>query len=776
LADIALGIVGGVVGSFYGNWQGGFSIGMTLGGLLFPPDAGEVENGKTDVSIQNSSYGTPIPIIYKEQRKAGTIVWGTEAREVVDVSGGGKGQPTVKNYRYYISLAILVCGVREIHKIKKIYANSKVIYENTTGTGYVAASPVTSHGTGAKWEKYLNPDNVRIYLGSSTQPRDPVIEAAMGIASTPAYRGRALVVFEDLPLEPFNRSIPNFEFEIEADDGDVTLEYFLDDLCERCDIGSGDRDFSDLSSILLKGCSVDSRTETNNIVRSAEKAYLFDFVEYDAKVRGLRSAAIPDTSFDASMLGAGVKTPREEQYELTRTQETEIARQLNVTYPTKAMDFQTFTQTAGKVGGSVDDPESLVLPFVMDEIEAKKVGLVHVHLKDMRRNLFTIEYPLRGLKYSPGDVLPTTLQDIGDVKLKILENYMDFFGTMKSIAVLEDQRVYTQSASGTTVDYPNSTLDEGDVARFRLIDTGAVLDAYSDHPTILYAGSGSGSPWQGASVKVTGNIRAASGSWVDKTADLNVYSTIGRVLSPVPTWDPANVIQDIDVFVELFTGSLSSATESELWAGKNLAAWGEELIQFKTAVNTSGSLWTLTGILRSRRGTDWASSHVANEPFVLINDATTRVFMANQTEYGTVRTHVMYESAVDYSSSSPESIAHSMECNSAKALSPVHFAIARDGSQNATLTWIRRDRKGYDWTDGSDVPMSEASLGFKVEVYDASYSTLKRTIDVSAETASYTAAEQVTDFGSTQSTIYVKICQTQSDKPWGKGHPGVFQG
>lgn len=775
MADIAFGIVGGAIGSLYGNTQLGLSLGMMLGGLLFPPSAGEVQNGKSDVKIQTSSYGSAIPLIYGSDRIAGTITWGTDPREVVERSGGGKGKPKIKNYKYFVSFSIHVC-VGPIYKVTRIWANSKVIYENTGGTGYAAASPVVDHGTGAKWAKFLDKDNIRIYLGSYSQPRDPVQEADLGTANCPADRGTARIVFEDFPITPFGNSIPNIEVEVQTSENEIPLSFMLEDLCERCQIESSLVDFSELDDIIVDGCTINSRTEARNIFEAAQKAYLFDICEYDSKIRGHKAKDKTTLSFDSDILGAGIQSPREEQYELSRQQEVEIPRQLNVLYRSQALDYQTFAQNATRVSGSLDEPESLQLPFVISEIEAKKIALIHVHLRDQRRTTYVIHYPLCGIKYSPGDVILVNLKDIGPTRLKIVENYLDFFGVIQSICVEEDQRIYTQTADPTSVDYPGGSIEDGEDTRFRIIDTGPIIDEYSDEPTILYAASGPGSPWPGGTTKVTGKIRASSGKWVSATSELAVKSTIGEVVDPIPVSDPSNVLQDIDIYVNLFTGNLFSATDSELLEGENVAAWGNELIQWKTATFISGTLWKLNGIYRARRGTEWAMDHVDGEQFVVIDDSTTRAFSAHRTEWNVERTHVLYEDNRSYSDDVPESITYTIEANSAKALSPVHITFERDGSENISIEWIRRDRKGFDWVDGGDIPMSESELGFEVEVWDSSYSTLKRTINTSVESATYSSVNQISDFGSNQSIIYVRIYQIQPDKPWQRGHAAEVQG
>ena len=48
--------------------------------------------------------------------------------------------------------------------------------------------------------------------------------------------------------------------------------------------------------------------------------------------------------------------------------------------------------------------------------------------------------------------------------------------------------------------------------------------------------------------------------------------------------------------------------------------------------------------------------------------------------------------------------------------SPVHLSAVRDPAGAWLLTWIRRDRYNQEWNDAIDVPMSEASELYDVEV------------------------------------------------------------
>src|SRR3546814_5420382 len=63
----------------------------------------------------------------------------------------------------------------------------------------------------------------RLHSGGEDQAVDPLIAAAEGVGATPAHRGIAYAVFEDLSLADYGNRIPSLTFEVEADEGPVAI-------------------------------------------------------------------------------------------------------------------------------------------------------------------------------------------------------------------------------------------------------------------------------------------------------------------------------------------------------------------------------------------------------------------------------------------------------------------------------------------------------------------------------------------------------------------------
>ena len=210
MASLVLGIAGAALGpSLFGA---GFSVlgatitGAEIGGAigsflgseidsLIAPGTHIARSGPrlSDINIQASSEGAPIPRLYGRVRSAGQLLWATRFRETATTtnSGGGKGGPSVSvtttDYTYSISFAVGLCA-GAITKIGRVWADGLLID--------------------------LSQFTTRLYLGGETQSPDPLIEEIEGAGNTPAYRGLAYIVFEDLPLANFGNRIPQLQFEI----------------------------------------------------------------------------------------------------------------------------------------------------------------------------------------------------------------------------------------------------------------------------------------------------------------------------------------------------------------------------------------------------------------------------------------------------------------------------------------------------------------------------------------------------------------------------------
>ena len=193
MATLVLTAVGTAIGGPIGG-----AIGALIGrgvdqAVLFKPK-GRKGPRLSDLQVQTSTYGSQIPKLFGMMRVAGTVIWATDLRESKEKSGGGKGKPSVTTYSYSASLAVAL-SARAAQGIGRIWADGNLLR---------GAAGDFKTGVGA----------FRFYAGAEDQEVDPLIAAAEGVSVTPAHRGMAYAVFEDLALADYGNRIPSLTFEV----------------------------------------------------------------------------------------------------------------------------------------------------------------------------------------------------------------------------------------------------------------------------------------------------------------------------------------------------------------------------------------------------------------------------------------------------------------------------------------------------------------------------------------------------------------------------------
>jgi len=198
LSAVGASIDGAVGGSVFGLSSAvlGRAVGATIGRYIDQQVLGSgsaaVPTGKIDrFRLTGATEGATVPKVFGRVRVGGQVIWASRFREEIHESGGsgkgGSGTPKTSRYGYSVSLA-LALGEGEVTSLGRIWAD----------------------GVEVSRDQF----QLRFYPGDDTQLPDPKIEAVEGAGTTPAFRGTAYVVFEDLDLEPFGNRVPQFSFEI----------------------------------------------------------------------------------------------------------------------------------------------------------------------------------------------------------------------------------------------------------------------------------------------------------------------------------------------------------------------------------------------------------------------------------------------------------------------------------------------------------------------------------------------------------------------------------
>ena len=267
ILGLSAATIGGMIGSGIGSMVDSWIISSLAPGQ-------RIEGQRLDsLRMTSATEGVVIPRLYGRMRIGGNIIWATDFREEVNThrQGGGKGggpKVTTTEYLYYASFAVALCE-GPITGIGRVWADGEVV-----------------DLSGMTW---------RWYPGDDAQLADPFIAAKMGAGNTPAYRGTAYVVFEELALSRFGNRLPQLSFEVfrPLDDADTA-----EGLVEAVTIIPASGEFSYATGIVRKtpsgyGPPVSGGNAAENVNAMAETADMVVSLDrLEAMVPAVKSASL----------------------------------------------------------------------------------------------------------------------------------------------------------------------------------------------------------------------------------------------------------------------------------------------------------------------------------------------------------------------------------------------------------------------------------------------------------------------------------------------------
>lgn len=602
----------------------------------------------------------------------------------------------------------------------------KATYKVEDGIFYSIKSPAYAYR--------LNGDHTVTELGTSAHGRHPT-KCAIGV---PALYWMAKWVFR---LGPPLAANP------------VAVSAIVEAECARGDLSGAQIDTSALSDV-VPGYVIGQRGAIRAGIEPLMRAVFFDAVEVDEALTFVKRGGALAASIDEDDLGAhpyGAAEP--EAVTLDRSQDVELPDEISVIYADVDAAYQVGAQYARRLIGSSRMQQSVQLPIALDADAAKKVADVLLYDAWQCRVAFQFATGVKHSALMPTDVISLE-KDAVTYTARIVTREDD--GTLiRFTAVWEDLQVYNQSAPAASLPAPDDDVALTPATRLALLDIPLLRDV-DDGVGIYTAACGYAAGWGGCQIFKSAD---AGASWLGFGRAILNDSAIGFATTVLGDFTQNLFDEQNTVTVRLISGTLASASEAAVLNGANAAMLGDELIQFRTATLVGTSTYTLSGLLRGRRGSEWASAtHIMGERFVLLGATTTYAQHVPIADLAALRHYrgVSFGTILEAAEQQPFTYA----AVSSTPLAPVLLGGGRNAAGDVTINWVRRGRLAPEWTDYADVPVGEESEAYEVEIWNSGYTTLKRTITgLTSPTASYTSAQQTTDFGGNQSTIYVRVYQ-----------------
>ncbi|ONF94951.1 GTA baseplate fiber-binding domain-containing protein [Sphingomonas jeddahensis] len=670
MATLVLTTVGGLVGGPIGAALGGLAGQAVDRNVLFKPK-GRQGPRLTELAVQTSRYGQPIPRLFGRMRVAGQVIWATDLVEHRGRQGGGKGQPNITTYAYSASFAVAL-SARVIRGVGRIWADGNLL-----------------RGAAGDWKVATG---FRLHLGGEDQAVDPLIASVEGVGLAPAHRGVAYAVFEDLPLETFGNRIPSLTFEVIADDDAVLVGLIAREIADRVLVGAG-------PAMPLAGFSAYGDSARGVIETLAEVSGAW----FAPVAGGLAMLA------DATP----TRTLRDEGRMRRIAPAARVPRSLVVSHYDPERDWQTGVQRAARPG---TDGAALAveLPAALSADGAKATATAMLTRAEAGRTTRRISADATAIDVVPGMVV--SIDGEGGA-WRVSAVSIERFGVTIDMVALAPPTLAARASPGRVLRPPDAPSGGTIVHAF---ETPALIEDGSGLPRVTIVAAGTAAGWRRAALQYSvddGN------SWVPAggTAAPGIVGTLAAPLAAGPT-TLADMRNAIHVVLAHEGMMLANADAGALDRGANLALVGDELLQFGAAEPLGGAAWRLTRLWRGRRGSA-ALPNAAGTRFVLL-DGDSALALAVDAEIGS-RIRIMASGVGD-----PAPVEADVVLTGASVLPPAPVRLlCRVADGVLTLGWRRRSRMDWRWRDGVDAALGEEREAYRVTITSAAGTQLIETAE-----------------------------------------------
>ncbi|MDH6268355.1 hypothetical protein M2360_003760 [Rhizobium sp. SG_E_25_P2] len=526
--------------------------------------------------------------------------------------------------------------------------------------------------------------------------------------------------------------------------GAGTLATVIAAIAEDC--GVGEVDLSAVSGN-LQGYVMGQQSSARALIEPLLTAYRLDATERAGKIV-FRSRDL--VSAPAATLDVLAEIEEETLWSETLGQDGDYASEALISYQSEDNEHEPASVRSRRAEPAHQRALSIALAGTLDEQAAQSAADAMLRDHRLGRRQISFCLPPLMLEHEPGDVveladgqegrfLITRIED-GDVR-RVTAREAGSGGV--GIATVAKSRRRARGGAANAVYQPLvilmdlPRLGDGDEQDFALAAVAA-------------------SPWRRTRLSVSSGLDNYDGRLT-----LIRRASLGRLTTALAAGPTAMIDRGNSVNVRMTSGALESVSKSALLNGANRAAiatgsGGWEVIAFQSAEEIEADVWRLEGLLRGLCGTEDAMDTGAEigARFVLLDSAVEALGL-KRSEAGLTLNWIAEAAGSAGGRAGP--IGFSGGERAATPLAPVHLRGWRETGGDIRLSWIRRGRVDADGWEGDDIPLDETGEAYRLDIFKDG--EVVRSLHVTAPKASYAAADEIADFGATQTALTIRVRQ-----------------
>ncbi|MFM9978881.1 MAG: phage tail protein [Sphingomonadaceae bacterium] len=571
----------------------------------------------------------------------------------------------------------------------------------------------------------------RVYTGSEGQGLDPLIAGREGIGGTPAYRGIAYAVFEDMQLGDFGNRIPSLSFEVIADAGATSAGAVIGALGGIASDGG-----AALTGVAAQGDSV------RGVAEALAAALPFSLVD---GVGGLTARFGPGVLRGVARDDRGAGRGRSAAaLAVDRSAATTIPEIVTLAYNDVGRDYLMGSQRARRDSAARREVR-IDLPATVDAAGARSIAEARLTRAWAERTTATVTLPWRAIDVSPGDrVVVPGLNGEWRVASVAFEAMVVRLALVQWAAASAPVTAADTGRPVREIDQPHGPTT------LAVLDLPQLSDTPENSVHVAVAASGASAGWRRAGLLASTD----SGARFSDAGSTAFPAIMGRTVTALGAGPCALVDRVNPIEVQLLNAAmmLSDADDVALLAGSNLALIGEEALQFARAEPLGAGRWRLSDLWRGRRGTEWAAGgHPADTGFVMLDPLALRRLPDALAVGGLTVMAVGVGDATGAVATGPVVVGKAR-----LPLAPVALDVRAVGADRE-VRWLRRSRDGWAWRDTIEAPLGEEREAYRVTKRASGRADLAS--EVMSPIWTYAAAERAADFAAGALTVMIEVVQ-----------------
>jgi hypothetical protein len=543
-------------------------------------------------------------------------------------------------------------------------------------------------------------------------------------------------------------------------------------ICERVGLTSSQYDVSGLygqSGGLIRGLYINNSTTEREILESLARFYLFNGFESEGKLKFILNTNVKTTSINIDDFV--VSEDQTYAVSITRKQETELLRTVQISYLDELNDFQPASIDGHRSSGTALQTVSYTFPIVADARYARSLATIMIYASYQARESGEFSLPLSKLAIEVGDGLniPVSSGRVISVRVDQIDRNdkldMQFSGF--------DATAMIPASITTDLALPSAAPVFGAVI-LEFMDLPLLYpEELSHHAPRLAAYS---EPWPGS---VNLMLSDGFGGFIDlqNIPDRAIVGETTSAFYPGPVYDIWDMGNTLDVV--LYSGTLTSLSKEQLLASsiantlavRNMASGTWEIIQFATATLLAPGQYRLSTLLRGLLDTRDGQANPLPAGARIVQLAPGVIHPLNVTKDQAVLP-LSYRWGPAPNDPAGFTYVTGTRFGTLRGLrpyAPTDVTLVKNSSTNdLVLTWKRRNRLGGDGWAQTEVPMSETYEGYILTILSGPGGLVKRVEWVNGPVVDgtdsspmyvYSAVNQIADFGLYQTSLYIELAQ-----------------